>query len=100
LARITWRGLAKVDVAKLVDYSVRMRSHSLVQRLGFIIDYLVKEGLVQPLPDDLKNNLLKSVGNSPIYLDSKRAKTGSFSRNWRVIDNVPKDQLLSEIEVR
>jgi predicted transcriptional regulator of viral defense system len=100
LARITWRGLARVDVAKLVDYALRMGSHSLVQRLGFTIDSLSKEGLIQPLPADLRNKLLKSVGNAPIYLDSNRAKTGSFSKDWRVIDNVPRDQLLSEIEVR
>jgi predicted transcriptional regulator of viral defense system len=100
LARITWRGLARVDKAKLVDYAVRMGSQSLVQRLGFIIDYLSKESLVQPLPADLKSKLLKSVGNAPIYLDSKRDKTGSFSKDWRVVDNVPRDQLLSEIEVR
>lgn len=100
LARITWRGLARVDKAKLVNYALKMGSHSLVQRLGFIIDSLSKEDLIQPLPADLKSKLLKSVGNAPIYLDSKRAKKGSFSKDWRVIDNVPKDQLLSEIEVR
>ncbi len=100
LARITWRGLARVDEAKLVDYALRMGSHSLVQRLGFIIDSLSKEGLIKPLPADLRLELLKSVGTTPIYLDSKRAKTGSFSKDWKVIDNVPKDQFLSEIEVR
>ncbi len=100
LARIAWRGLARVDKSKLVDYAVRMGSHSLVQRLGFIIDSLSKEGLIQPLSADLKSKLLKSVGNAPIYLDSKRTKAGSFCKDWRVIDNVPRDQLLSEIEVR
>jgi predicted transcriptional regulator of viral defense system len=100
LARIIWRGLARVDKAKLVDYAVRMGSQSLVQRLGFITDYLSKDGLVQPLPADLRSNLLKSVGGAPIYLDSTRAKKGSFSKDWRVINNVPRDQLLSEIEVR
>jgi predicted transcriptional regulator of viral defense system len=100
LARIMWRGLAKVDESKLVDYAVRMGSHSLVQRIGFVIDSLFKEGLVQPLPTELRRILLKRVGNAPIYLDSTRAKKGSFSKDWRVIDNVPRGQLLSEIEVR
>jgi predicted transcriptional regulator of viral defense system len=100
LARITWRGLAKVDKAKLVEYAVRMRSHALVQRLGFVVDSLSKEGLVQPLASDLRRLLLKNVGNAPIYLDAKRLKTGSFSNDWRVVDNVPREQLLSEIEVR
>jgi len=100
LARITWRGLVRVDLAKLVDYALRMGSHSLVQRLGFMIDSLSKEGLVQPLPADLRGMLLKCVGNAPIYLDSARAKKGVFSKDWRIIDNVPHDQLFSEIEVK
>ena len=100
LARITWRGLAKVDEGKLVDYAVRMESHALVQRLGFVVDSLTKEGLVQPLASDHRGLLLRHVGNTPIYLDSRRLKTGSFSNDWRVIDNVPREQLLSEIEVR
>ena len=100
LARITWRGLAKVNQAKLVDYAVRMESYVLVQRLGFIVDFLSKEGLVQPLASDLRGLLLRHAGNAPIYLDSRRSKTGSLSKDWRVIDNVSRDQLLSEIEVR
>ena len=100
LARITWRGLAKVDKAKLVDYAIRMESYALIQRLGFIIDSLSKEDLVEPLPSNLRDQLLSHIGIAPIYLDSKKAKTGSFSKDWRVIDNVQKDQLLSEIEVR
>lgn len=100
LARITWRGLAKIDKAKLVDYAIRMESHALIQRLGFIIDSLSKEDIVQPLPSNLRNRLLCHTGEAAIYLDSKKAKRGSFSKDWRVIDNVQKDQLLSEIEVR
>ncbi len=100
LARITWRGLAKVDEGKLVDYAVRMESYALVQRLGFVVDSLSKEGLVQPLASDHRGLLLRHVGNTPIYLDSRRLKTGSFSNDWRVIDNMPREQLLSEIEVR
>lgn len=100
LARITWRGLSKVDKAKLVDYAIRMESHALIQRFGFIVDSLSKVDIVQPLPADLRNRLLRHIGNAPIYLDSKKAKTGTFSKDWRVIDNVQKDQLLSEIEVR
>jgi len=100
LARITWRGLERADEAKLVDYSLSMGSQSLVQRLGFITDYLSKESLIQPLQAELRGKLLKSVGDAPIYLDSSRAKTGSFSKDWRVVDNVPGGHLLSEIEIR
>ena len=100
LARTVWRGLAKVDQKKLVDYAIRMESHALVQRLGFTIDSLSKEGLVKPLTPDLRDLLLRHVGRASIYLDPQRPKTGSFSKDWRVVDNLPKDQLLSEIDVR
>lgn len=100
LARITWRGLRRVNREKLVKYAVKMGSHALVQRLGFIIDFLGKEELVEPLSLDLKNMLREHVGKPVIYLDPRRPKTGGFSKEWRIINNISRSQLLSEIEVR
>lgn len=100
LVRIAWRGLPRVDEKKLVDYALRMDSHSLVQRLGFIIDFLAKEGLTNPLSEELTMVLLGRVGKTTIYLDSRRPNTGKFSKEWKVVKNMSKEQLLSEIEVR
>ncbi|MGA3193148.1 MAG: hypothetical protein ABSD73_11665 [Candidatus Bathyarchaeia archaeon] len=100
LARITWLGLARTDRRRLVDYAVRMKSHALVQRLGFILDFLVKEGLTTPLTSNLRTALLNHVGKTPIYLDRKKAKSGSYVREWKVVNNMSREQLLSEIEVR
>jgi predicted transcriptional regulator of viral defense system len=100
LARIIWRGLGKIDQKKLGDYALRMKSHALIQRLGFVIDFLAIEGLVSPLSSDHRAVLLEHVGNTPIYLDPRRPKTGVFSRGWNIVNNVSRDQLLSEIEVR
>jgi len=100
LVRIAWRGLPRVDEKKLVDYAVRMQSHALVQRLGFIVDFLVKEGLADPLPKDFRSLLLRHVGRTAIYLDSRKPKSGKFSKDWRIVNNVSRGQLLSEIEVR
>ena len=100
LVRIIWRGFRKIDQEKLVDYTIRMKSHALVQRLGFIIDFLTREGLIKSMSSDLRKLLLDSVGKAPIYLDPRRPRRGSFSKEWRVICNVSRDQLLSEIEVR
>jgi predicted transcriptional regulator of viral defense system len=100
LARIVWRGLARVDQTKLVDYALRMESSSLVQRLGFIVDFLEKKDLVKPISTELLDRLLRHVGKTPIYLDQRRARSGSFVNEWNVVDNVPENQLLSEIEVR
>jgi predicted transcriptional regulator of viral defense system len=100
LARIVWRGLPKVKEEKLVKYAIRMNSHALIQRMGFIIDYLANEKLIKPLPKNLKDKLLKHVGKTAIYLDSRKPKSGKFSKEWNTINNVPREQLLSEIEVR
>ena len=100
LARITWRGLPRVKKEKLVKYAVKMNSHTLIQRLGFIIDFLAKEELVKPLPRNLKDRMLRHVGKTAIYLDSRKPKTGEFSKEWGIINNVPREQLLSEIEIR
>jgi len=31
---------------------------------------------------------------------SRKPRTGEFSKEWRIINNVPREQLLSEIEIR
>lgn len=100
LARITWRGLSRVKKEKLVNYAVTMNSHALLQRLGFIIDFLAEEELVKPFPRNLKDRMLRHVGKTAIYLDSRKPKTGEFSKEWRIINNIPRVQLLSEIEIR
>jgi predicted transcriptional regulator of viral defense system len=100
LARIVWRGLPKVKEEKLVKYAIKMNSHALIQRMGFIIDYLANEKLIKPLPKNLKDKLLKHVGKTAIYLDSRKPKSGKFSKEWNTINNIPREQLLSEIEVR
>lgn len=100
LAGITWRGLSRINKDKLVKYAVEMNSHSLIQRLGFIISFLTEEGIVKPLSNKLENVLLDLVGGTVIYLDSKRKKTGKLSKKWSIINNVPRSQLLSEIEIR
>lgn len=100
LARILLRGLPRVKEEKLVKYAIRMNSHALIQRMGFIIDYLASEKLIKPLPQNLRDKLLKHVGKTAIYLDSKKPKTGTYSKEWNIINNLPREQLLSEIEIR
>jgi predicted transcriptional regulator of viral defense system len=100
LARIIWLGMARVDQTKLVDYALQMKSNALVQRLGFMIDFLAKKELLEPMPLMLLDQLTRHVGKTPIYLDQKRSRSGSFVKDWNVVNNIPEDQLLSEIEVR
>lgn len=100
LMGITWRGIKRVNMKKLVKYAVRMKSHVLIQRIGFAIDFLSKEQLVEPLPQSLRKKMLRHIGKTVIYLDSRRSKTGKYYKEWKVINNVTKAQLLSEIDIR
>jgi len=100
LVRIIWRGLPRIDEKRLVDCALRMKSNALVQRIGFVIDFLVKEKLASPISKKSRNLLLRHVGKTAIYLDPHRPKGGRFSKEWRIVNNVPREQLLSEVEVR
>ena len=100
LARIIWRGLPQINQHLLADYALRMKSHSLVQRLGFVIDFLAREGLGKPLSPDLRKLLTSYVGRSVVYLDKRKPKKGALSSDWKIMNNVSREQLLSEIEVR
>jgi len=100
LVRIIWRGLPRIDENMLVDYALRMNSNALIQRLGFVIDFLVKEKLVDPVSEKSRSLLLRQVGKTAIYLDPHRPKGGEFSKEWRIVNNVSREQLLGEVEVR
>lgn len=100
LVGIVWRGLPRIDENRLVDYALRMKSHALIQRLGFIIDFLVREKLANPISVKLRNLMLKHVGKTAIYLDPHRPKGGEYSKEWNIVNNVPRKQLLSEVGVR
>jgi len=43
---------------------------------------------------------LRQVGKTAIYLDPHRPKGGEFSKEWRIVNNVSREHLLGEVEVR
>jgi predicted transcriptional regulator of viral defense system len=91
----------EINCKKLVDYATKMNSYSLVQRLGFLLDFLQKEEAIR-FPKREKEALLKHKGKTTIYLAStKKYRTGGdFNKDWNIVQNVPRDQLLSEIIIR
>jgi predicted transcriptional regulator of viral defense system len=92
-------GLRKVDAERLVEYARRMRNRSLTQRMGYLIDVLLNEG-VASFPEDERERLLPHVGKAAIYLDPAGEKSGRLDKAWRVIGNVPRSELLSEVQIR
>ena len=96
---VIYNGLKKVERRKLTNYAVRMRSHSLIQRLGYLTDVLANEGLTS-FPEEARKKLVKHVGKTVIYLDPSREKSGRLAKAWNIIANVPEKELLSEAQIR
>lgn len=99
VVRIVYHGFPRIDPARLGEYALRMGSHSLCQRLGFIIDFLHANKLIQ-VNAVLREQLLENVGSNPICLAASRPKTGYYSRDWNLIVNVEHEQLMAEIRIR
>lgn len=74
------RAWPEVNHDRLVDYALQFRNHSLVSRLGHLIDFLGLEmnGI---------ERLLEARAPIFVLLDSKGEKEGEQDRKWRVLVN-------------
>ena len=97
VAAMLWRGKGRLDWGRLADYALRVRSQALVQRLGYLADLLQL-----PLEGPTRTRLLDTVGKSTPYLGrtGQWGTGGEYDATWHVVDNVPRQELLAEIEVR
>ena len=97
VAAMLWRGQGRLDWGRLADYALRVRSQALVQRLGYLAD-----ALQLPLKGPARTRLLDTVGRSTPYLGrtGRWGTGGEYDATWHVVDNVPRQELLAEIEVR
>ena len=97
VAAMLWRGKGRLAWSRLVGYALRYRSQSLVQRLGYLVDVLEI-----PLGADERQHLLSRAGKATCYLGQPGPwqQGGDYDATWRVVDNVPRPELFSEIEVR
>lgn len=97
IAAMLRRGQGRLDWNRLTDYALRVRSQSLAQRLGYLADLL---GLPVDAPG--RNRLLVGIGRSTGYLGrpGRWGTGGDYDTTWHIVDNVPRQELLSEIEVR
>lgn len=96
IAAMLWRGKGRLDWELTGQYAVRFRSHSLVQRLGYLTTIL---GI--PLTAVARDLMLSGVGKSTRYLGrrSRWGTGGEYDATWRIVNNVPREELLAEIEV-
>jgi predicted transcriptional regulator of viral defense system len=97
IAAMLWRGKGELDWKLLANYAVRVECQALVQRLGYLTEVL-RIRMSAPA----RERLLASVGKSYPYLGrpSRWGTGGQYDATWRIVDNVPRQQLLAEIEVR
>lgn len=96
VAAMLWRGKERLDWSRLANYAIRIQSQSLVQRLGYLVDFFDI-----PIPSTIRDQLLEKVGKSTPYLGrtGQWGTGGDYDATWRIVDNVPRRELLSEVEV-
>jgi len=96
VSRIVSRAAAKVSWHDLTGLARKWGSSALVQRLGYFVDLHGGD-----MPDYVRMALLELVHpKSKIQLSSRRkwGSSGKLVRPWNVIENVPRDVLLSTDE--
>ncbi len=94
IAAMLWRGKEQLDWERLAGYALRVKSQALIQRLGHLVDRLRLS-----LPDTARERLLSGVGKSTPYLGRpERWETGGeYDTTWRIVDNIPRQELWAEI---
>ncbi len=97
IAAMLRRGQGRLSPHQLVEYALRFRSQALTQRLGHLADLL---GFA--LGDEARGRLLAAIGKSTPYLGraGRWGTGGTYDSTWQIVDNIPRQELLSEIEVR
>lgn len=97
VAAMLWRGKDRFDWNRLTEYVLRFKSQSLIQRLGYLIDTLQV-----PVSKPIRKKLITHIGKSTPYLGQREQwnQSGEYNATWRIVDNVPRRELVSEIEVR
>jgi predicted transcriptional regulator of viral defense system len=96
VSRIVGRAAGKVSWNELAALARKWGSSALVQRLGYFVEL---HGV--DVPDHVRAALLDLVRpKSKIQLGSRRrwGSSGKLVRPWNVIENVPRDVLLSNDE--
>ncbi|PIN81140.1 hypothetical protein COV11_02590 [Candidatus Woesearchaeota archaeon CG10_big_fil_rev_8_21_14_0_10_30_7] len=72
----------ELDIDKLEYYAKKMKNHAIINRLGYILDLL-----------NIKTKLKSS--KHYIFFDPIIKKKISYNAKWKIIENIPKTDLLS-----
>ena len=96
IAVMLWQAKSRLDWQKLINYALKFQSQSLIQRLGFLLDFLKIE-----IPGREREKLLVQVEKTYCYLGrpTKWGTGGKHNAIWQVVVNIPESELLAEIKV-
>lgn len=97
VAAMLHAGRARLDWDKLAHSALRFRSQALLQRLGYLVDLLGIQ-----TPPAVRATLQAQIGKATTYLGvpTRWGRGGDYDANWQIVDNVPRHELLAEIQVR
>jgi len=87
VAKALWYGRDELDFTRMAEYSRRNGNRSASQRLGYLIELL---GLKA---DKAVEILLKSMSTRYTPLDTLSKSKGKYMERWKVIVNVPENEL-------
>lgn len=94
VARMIVDSRENADWKKLVGYAHRFNNRALMQRLGYILDKLVKTDQID-IEQDVIEKLLESTGRKkfacllePTASHRKRSSSEKLNKKWMIIENV------------
>jgi predicted transcriptional regulator of viral defense system len=91
-----------VDHGKLLDYVKKFGSNTVIQRLGYVSEFLNEKGLINV--DETIEAIEDLVPENPSYtlLGSvrKHGRKGPVNSRWGIVENIDEGALLDELEVR
>jgi predicted transcriptional regulator of viral defense system len=98
-AQIVNNAKPRLDYDRLVAYAKRMRSKSLAQRLGYLLEHVAPR---HQAPRAALEALQSLRGAAFVALGppGRHGRKGRYVSRWRVIVNVPEDELLGEVSIR
>jgi predicted transcriptional regulator of viral defense system len=95
VSRIVSRAGGRVSWDALARMIARFDVSALAQRLGYLLELNRVD-----VPDEVRAALAESVKPGSKVLLGSRARWGthgSFAREWSVVENVPRDMLVSDV---
>ncbi len=87
VAKGLWMQREKAEVARLMEYALRLGVGAVIRRLGFLLE------LYEIGPADAVEPLRRRLTSTYVTLDPVLAPEGKYLRKWRLRLNVPPEEL-------